>query len=271
LNEIQTLTDLGLNSNQAKAYLALAKIGAATAKTISKISKVPRPEVYQIMVALQRIGLVEKLVTAPTKYNAISIEETIAILLQRRNAETSELETNAKKLLEEFQSSPKLAFGEPESQIILLPSGETQQLRMIETLKSADVRRICCIDSWKRFQRWCFLYAKDFIDEVRNKGIECRTITEGLENDKKLPKVLRSAINEKRVLKLRRISSSPSVIMVLFNGISVFIGTSTAGELGETPLLWSNNKCLLEMSEKYFEQIWSSASTINEQDTVFSG
>jgi sugar-specific transcriptional regulator TrmB len=59
--EVQTLTCLGLTLCQARVYLALARSGMSTAKTISKVSKVTREDIYRIMPTLQKLGLVENI------------------------------------------------------------------------------------------------------------------------------------------------------------------------------------------------------------------
>ena len=58
--QIQTLMAFGLTSLQAKTYLALAKLGKADVKTIAKVSKVARQDIYRIMPTLQKWGLEKK-------------------------------------------------------------------------------------------------------------------------------------------------------------------------------------------------------------------
>jgi CRP-like cAMP-binding protein len=72
---VQTLTLLGLSFNQARVYIALAQSPMSNAQSISMVSKVAREHVYRTMNSLQKLGLVEKIITIPTKYKAIPIHD----------------------------------------------------------------------------------------------------------------------------------------------------------------------------------------------------
>jgi len=81
---VQILTDLGLTLLQAKTYLALSQLGKATVKTISKTANVARQDVYRVMLALEKLGLAEKIVAKPTMYKATPIKEGIYFCFKRK-------------------------------------------------------------------------------------------------------------------------------------------------------------------------------------------
>jgi len=58
---VEMLIDFGLTGNQARVYLAIARLKLATVGQISKVSKVRREDVYRILPKLEKMGLVEKL------------------------------------------------------------------------------------------------------------------------------------------------------------------------------------------------------------------
>lgn len=60
-NLIQTLTGIGLSEKQARVYVALHKLGQATAYKIAEECEVKKPTVYVILEELRRIGLVLKI------------------------------------------------------------------------------------------------------------------------------------------------------------------------------------------------------------------
>src|SRR5665647_2316714 len=66
--EIGVLESLGLSSIQAKAYLALTRLGRAKAGEIGKNAGVARQDVYRVLDKLQESGLIEKIVCSPTEY-----------------------------------------------------------------------------------------------------------------------------------------------------------------------------------------------------------
>ena len=101
--DISTLTELGLTVSQAKIYLSLAKAKNLTAQAISTTSKVARPDVYRVLVQLNEDGLVEKIISKPQEFHAISVEKCVSKLIQRRIIKTEELAQKALKLIEDLE------------------------------------------------------------------------------------------------------------------------------------------------------------------------
>ena len=94
-DEVTTLTNMGLTSIQATVYLTLVQLGDSTVKTISKKTNVARPDIYRVMDQLEKISLVERIISAPVKFRATSIEDTLSSLIKRRAEETWALNTMA--------------------------------------------------------------------------------------------------------------------------------------------------------------------------------
>ena len=59
-NLIRELTKIGLNEKQAQVYVALQKLGEATAYKIAEECEVKKPTVYVILEELRKMGLVLK-------------------------------------------------------------------------------------------------------------------------------------------------------------------------------------------------------------------
>ena len=78
----EILTDFGLTGNQAKVYLATARLRLASVGQISKASKVRREDVYRILPKLEELGLVERLLGKPIKIRATPVEEALSILIR---------------------------------------------------------------------------------------------------------------------------------------------------------------------------------------------
>ena len=104
---VQVLTQLGLTLSQARVYLALALSGTSTAKTISRVSGVAREHVYETMPQLQDLGLVAKVISVPSKFRPISMQEGFSILLERRTGEASELWAKTRELIKNCKYDPK--------------------------------------------------------------------------------------------------------------------------------------------------------------------
>ncbi len=96
----KTLRELGLTSSQARVYLTLVKLGNySTVKTINDFSKVARQDVYRTLTELRDFSLVEMVIGNPAMFRAIPLQETITILVERKNQKTCVLMAEATKLL----------------------------------------------------------------------------------------------------------------------------------------------------------------------------
>jgi len=74
------LLGLGLSLNQARVYLAILKLERTAVGKITKFSKVRREEVYRTLPALEKMGLVERLLGNPTEVRATPISDALTFL-----------------------------------------------------------------------------------------------------------------------------------------------------------------------------------------------
>ena len=82
----KTLRELGLTLSQARVYLALVRLGKhSTVKAVSVFSKVARQDVYRTLTELRELSLVEMVIGNPALFMAIPLQETIAIMVERKN------------------------------------------------------------------------------------------------------------------------------------------------------------------------------------------
>jgi sugar-specific transcriptional regulator TrmB len=102
METIDILIKLGLTLNQARIYVALLHSEKpATAKEISKITNITRQDVYRILPTLQKAGLLEKTITAPTMFKATPLRLGVSILIKNKTAQHNELMEKANKMSDE--------------------------------------------------------------------------------------------------------------------------------------------------------------------------
>jgi len=80
---ISGLKRLGLTTYEARVFLALQKLGSATASEVSDVADVPRSQVYGAADGLVEHGLVETQQTTPTVYRPVPIEQARTHLLDQ--------------------------------------------------------------------------------------------------------------------------------------------------------------------------------------------
>jgi len=100
--DAKVLIGFGLTGNQARVYLALARLKLATVGQISKVSKVRREDVYRILPKLEKMGLVEKLLGKPCKIRATPVEEALSVLIKHEEDSARERVSRLKAETETF-------------------------------------------------------------------------------------------------------------------------------------------------------------------------
>ncbi len=101
LNKIK---DFGLNSYEAKLWMALLSRGVSTAGELSDIADVPRSRSYDVLESLEKKGFVMMKFGKPIKYLAISPEEVVE-RVKKRIASDAEAQ---KKLLDDVRKTTLL-------------------------------------------------------------------------------------------------------------------------------------------------------------------
>ena len=258
-----TLTRLGLTSSQAKAYLALFRSGLSNAKKISKNSGVARPDVYRVMEELEKLGLVEKIISAPYKFRAISIHDGFAILMERRVKETSELQATTREILDEFKNNnARTALEEDETRFSLFPEQATVR-RKGRTLD--NVRRgLDMVTTWRNPHADLFIHMEE-IAEASQRGVKIRVIIDK-PNEEKLVSNIIKHLEKYSNFKISYLPNAPKALMSIYDKKEAWVCTCTHPVLEECPTLWTNNPCLLSILQDYFEMMWLTAMKSNHQN-----
>ncbi|WP_232688794.1 TrmB family transcriptional regulator [Halobacterium zhouii] len=84
---VASLKRLGLTTYEARAFVALQKLGAGTASEVADIADVPRSQVYGAADDLEDRGLVEVEQSNPTRYRPVGVEEARERLYRQLQSE----------------------------------------------------------------------------------------------------------------------------------------------------------------------------------------
>ncbi|MFB6091822.1 MAG: TrmB family transcriptional regulator [Haloquadratum sp.] len=85
---VESLERLGLSNYAARAFVALQRLGVATAKQIHEETGVPRSQVYGAADELADLGLVELQQSTPKRYRPVSLDTARRRLAEELKAET---------------------------------------------------------------------------------------------------------------------------------------------------------------------------------------
>jgi sugar-specific transcriptional regulator TrmB len=95
---VDLLESLGLKEYEARCFVALSRVDAATAKAVSDLSDVPRTRVYDAVDALEDAGLVERQHANPQRFRAVPVEEATETLRADYDARIDDLETTLRNV-----------------------------------------------------------------------------------------------------------------------------------------------------------------------------
>jgi sugar-specific transcriptional regulator TrmB len=101
-DRVRKLMEHGLTEYQARVYLTLLDLGAATASQISLMSKVPRTRIYTTMQQLHQKGLVQILPETPLRYEPVAFDAYLKALGEDLRARAKQLDAGLETLAREF-------------------------------------------------------------------------------------------------------------------------------------------------------------------------
>lgn len=264
---VQTLRGLGFTVNQAKVYLALVATEFSTVKEIQKISRVPRQEIYKIILVLQDMGLVERTLTRPVKFRTIPLQQGVSFLLKQRTQETKRLQQEAEQMVQKINhkfNNHKVQESLPH--FVLISRKEASISKTQEEIGNAQ-ERIDFITSWKKFPLTLYIFGET-AEKALERNVKVRAILEQPVDSSKVPEEL-SVFNRFANFELRYIPSPPETVMAIFDKKKAIVDTYPSAGLAEAPSLWTDNSCLLAVFSDYFEIMWITAME-NRPETIIN-
>ncbi len=254
-NGIETLVGLGLTTSQARVYITLLEVEKATGKMISKCSKVARQEVYRILAELNEKGLIVKILSSPTQFRPVSLEDCVDILVERKKNEISDAQKKATELLEKYNEEDSIAvLQQEEPELILIPEkGNFFRVakRMVEDSQSS----INVVTSLARFHYFMSLYHKE-VKKALKRGVGIRVILEKNEDAKISPDIAK-ILEQNSNFGVKYTPNEHYTKFLAADNKKVLIVMSSKKDFAESPTLWANNQNIANIVNSTFEGLWS--------------
>ena len=252
---VQTLVNLGLTVLQAKTYLALAKLGTSTGRTTAKEAKVASQDVYRVLTELQEKGLTEKIISKPSKYRPIPLEEGLSMLLQRRNKQTAELEKEAFEIFQTVRSIDKCEDKNETGDFVLVPEKEPMENRFIRVWETAQTS----VDLVNDVRDAMILHEKvsGLESKALKKGIKIRAILNKTQKSDQISKSFLAFQERNPEFQARYLLHFPSPAKVVIkDNKEVFISTISNVSTVAQPFLWSNNAIIVQIIQQWYDIMW---------------
>src|SRR5687767_6345164 len=122
---IARLQSLGLNEQQARAYLALLDVPTATANDLSKTSRVPRAKLYEVLESLNRKGLIDVIPETPQRFRANPVSALYDTRVEELRAEEADLKRTIGDLMLQFVGNADVKPRDPERDFVHIAHGRT--------------------------------------------------------------------------------------------------------------------------------------------------
>lgn len=250
-DRVRKMTDHGLTEYQARVYLTLLDLGAATASQISPLSKVPRTRIYATMQQLHEKGLVQILPETPLRYKAVPFAAYLRGLADDLRSRAKQIDAGLDSLAREFAIN---AQQEPESRGRFEAIYGRKNVRE-RLLKMYDVaaHEVIGIGTTKSPGRILGAFMPDLVERakqgVRLKYAFCFT----LENRDDVRALLKYA-------EVRHIDFMMPVYMHVFDGreflMSHPIPDDDSSYRGDDIAIWTDDPAIAGAMSEMAERIW---------------
>jgi len=251
--DIRLLIEIGFTKTQAKVYLTLLKFGETDAKTLSKKTDIPTPEVYRTINELQKRSLVEKEITVPSKFIATPIGFGLQMMMAQKVQQYAKIQKKIKHFLRKNQSCPLKASPIQEYKLIMV-EGRERIMQMI-TLEHDCVQQ--SVDILTTLQR--LLQILDFSFQNHMEALE-REVKYRVVVEKPIGRIIFPESIHVLLAKptfVLRLSVSPlKTNGAIFDEKEVTFSFYPSKPLGESSIIWTNHTSFLSMFQDQFDKTW---------------
>jgi sugar-specific transcriptional regulator TrmB len=256
-SDIETLHRLGLTILEAKVYSTIVMTENGYVKGIARSLNIAKCEVYRAISSLEKMGLVEKMLTIPTTFKAIPIKETAQILLQGKTAEYAELQKETKKLVSNLHgANPKINPQEEKEQNICISDGKTVGKRLVYQLSSSK-KSFETISTWEVCRNMLSRHSDDLGLLMKNK-VKVRILTDKLRKDEHMPKFLVN-LQKNPYFEIKYYKNQLAIKMAIRDKEEVNVCFSaTKG----APNIWSDNPLFAQIVTNCFEYMWNESEKV---------
>ena len=258
-HHLQTLNQLGLTPNQGKLYLTLPQTGKTTGSIISKETGLARQEIYRILNELHTLGLIEKTISVPTEFQAVPIRDGISVLMMRKSLEFDQTKERIQSLIDEY-TIVKGSIPQKEYKFLMIPpktlSHEARE-RMFQNSKET----LQLISTNRRFSQGISHFFEVW-EKTLKRNVCVQVIVVGDEAKFKGSTRLRNLQQYPNFT--AKFTYKPCAGLLIVDKCEAIVTLDPKGDLGASPVLWTNHPEVLSIYIDYFVNLWAKAKKVPE-------
>lgn len=247
---LNSLKDLGLNSYEAKLWIALLSRGIATAGELSDIAGVPRSRSYDVLESLEKKGFIIIKLGKPIRYIAVQPDEVISRVKKQIELETKESLASLEKihnseLMEELKKlhSNCLNFIDP-NELSGVIRGRTNIEDQLERMAGRAKRSINIMSTDENLALEAKALERAF---SKNNGVRARILIN--------EKATKAARGLERIAEFKA-CEKPSGNFAVVDGKEVLCMLSGSDHPDFESAIWLNAPALAGVLDAFFENVW---------------
>jgi sugar-specific transcriptional regulator TrmB len=210
------------------------------------------------MESLQKLGLVQRIVSTPVMFEVSPTEQAIPALLEGKMNEIINLGEETNNLIQALNiknNANSFKKHEVESEMTLIPATKAILGKRIKLIQNAK-KSIDVVYTWKRYKHF-FPFIAEPILKALERGVKLRLIIENTTNitpTYEQKKFFKSICSKGSSIKF--FYDYPSAIISIYDRKHLLMPMLSVAAPFETPVLISNNYGLVSMATAYFENMW---------------
>lgn len=260
----EELSEYGITCNQAKVYIAAAKIGIASVSQISKISNVPREEVYRLLPKLENLGLIEKTIERPMRVKASNFRTVLSILVSRKKdmllREISELEQKTGAIITNFQKLNTISKSSEKVHITIIRQNEAITQKLVSMIENSEITFSISI-SREKFIHFLNNYRLQIMKAL-SRGVKFHVILERKEYNDTLHDYLKEFEKAGR-LEIRFVDQLRSHYILADNKQALMSTSMKHAAFGNKAKMWTDDDSIMHVLKENFEIMWLTSEHIN--------
>jgi sugar-specific transcriptional regulator TrmB len=256
------LMGLGLTPNQAKVYQTILELGNATAVQISKSSSIRREDVYKVLPALDKMGLIEIWLGKPAMIRSTPVAGALTSLILDEKVKSDERITSMKKKFREITRMKwrqPIPVGEELSLYALIQGGRAVMGKLTSLVLSSE-KNVLWIDTLREISHVTSLLSEEIKRAINNK-VELKMIIEDFNSNQSQRKQVQQSNLESIDIKLH---NQPLNRFVIFDSREALISTNRKTASEEPSALWTTDANLIGILRGYFEAGWSESEELKQ-------
>jgi CheY-like chemotaxis protein len=259
----------GVNKTQAKIYVALTVLGAASASEVASLTKIRREEVYRMMPELERKGMVTSKLGTPRRFVAIEPKIALENLASKRMKALEEeaIKLGRKKAELVVQLENTMFRIDEENSIESLSEQRNVQMRLMQLTQKAK-RQIDVATLSEDLEAPFLKHITKII--TSNLEVKVRMIIDGFEAREEEQEIDDAC--ELKLLHLPQLTTSKiemrQVNVLPFNLLLVDDLEAVWGDFqsknAQPKVLWTNDSAQVDILKRAFQNLWQEAQQLKK-------